>query len=127
MNTVLASLLDVVQADPLPSEHTSSHWRRYGQETVVERHGEELTLRSSGFENLSRMSWRGRLLHTADRWSYWPATTSLKAYPRVWRAATRLIRDLSAHPNSTLQKSTCILSLLVDHWVSASLSPRRRN
>lgn len=124
MNAVLESLLELVQVDPLPSEHTSSQWRLWGAETVVERHGEALELRSSGFENLSRMSLRGRLLHTMDRWSYRLVTAPLQAYPRVWRVAKRLIRDLSAHPNYTLHKSACILSLLVDHWTTYGVPPK---
>lgn len=124
LKAVLEPLLEIVQTDPLPSLHTSSHWQRYGQETVVERRGDTLFLRSSAFENVDRMSIRGRALYTVDRLSYRAASARLAAYPTVWRAARHLIRDLSGHPNFTLHKSACVLSLLVDHWRVHGLSPK---
>ena len=124
MNAVTKSLLDVVEADPLPPAHTSSHWQRYGQETVVERCGDRVVLQASGFEAVTRMSKRGRLLHGIERLSYRSVTSQLRSYPAVWQAAKRLTGDLSVHPSFTVLKCACALATLVDHWTMHGISPR---
>ena len=124
MPPLLDALLEIVDSDPLPSGHTSSHWREYGRQTVVERRAGTLTLRASGFETVDRMSFRGRILHGLERLSYRSATAQLKPYTRIWGLARRLADDLSAHPNFYVLKSACALAVLVEHWDAHGISPR---
>lgn len=124
MDRVIEILLERVAAEPLPVEHTSSHWLRYGQETVVERRGNELLLRASGFEIVTARSLPDRALSSLERLSYRSVTMRLRSYPAVWRVATTLVRDLSATPNFNVFKSACVLSILVDHFTAHRLDPQ---
>lgn len=124
MNSVIESLLQIVRTDPLPPAHTSSHWQRYGRETTVERRGDELVLRASGFEAIDPRGVRSRALHLVERLSYRSVTSRLRNYPSVWQAAKRLAFDLSGIPNFNVLKSACALAVLTDHWAAYGLSPK---
>lgn len=124
MNPVVESLLEIVQADPLPAAHTSSHWQRYGREVIAERNDSGLILRAAGFETLHPMGVLSQVLHAVERLSYRPVTSELKSYPRIWRAARDLAHELSSGPNFNVFKSACVLSVLVDHWAEFKLIPK---
>lgn len=124
MNAVIESLLQIVDANPLPAGHTSSHWQRHGSETIVERRGGELVLRASGFETVHAGRVRSRVLHGLERLSYRLVTSRLRSYPAVWRVAKGLASDLSGTPNFNVFKSACALTVLADHWAAHGLAPK---
>lgn len=124
MNPVLEALLEIVEHDPLPAAHTSSHWKEHGQQTIVERVQNGLQLRASGFETVGQMSIQGRLLHTLERFSYSPTTSRSKSFSSIWKEAVHLTRKLAVHPNFAVLRSVCALSVLVDHCVEQGLSPK---
>ncbi len=124
MNPVMEALCELAETDPLPAEHTSSHWQHYGRETAVERRGDELVLRASGFNTVAPPRLRGSLVHAAERWSYRHVTARLRSFPEIWRLMRRLLRDLGGGPNFYALRTACALSILVDHWRVAGLSPR---
>lgn len=123
MRTALEELLEIIASDPLPEQDTSSHWRQHGSETVVERNGDRLVLKPSGFEVVMPMSFRGRALHGIERASYWPVTATLSSFRTIWNLARRLTGELGGHPNFYVLKSACALSVLADHWAAHRLSP----
>ena len=125
MHQVIESLLDVVKTDPLPVAHTSSHWQRYGSETVVEQRGDGLILQSAGFGLMRQRHPAARLLGVLERLSYRPVTSRLRSYPALWRAAQHLARDLSFDLTYDVWRQTAALAVLADHWAAFGLSPRR--
>ena len=124
MNSAIESLLEAIETDPLPSAHTSSYWKQYGQTMVVERQDNQLRLQARNLECVSRISLPMRILHRIERASYQSVTAKLRNYPDVWNAAKRLVRDLSASPNFNVLKSVCALAILVDHWQAHGISPK---
>lgn len=124
MNHVIETLLEIVAADPLPAAHTSSHWQRYGRETLVERAGDCLVLRPAGFEGIEQLRLNGRIVHLVERLSYRSVTSRLKSYAPVWRMSKQLAHDLSGVVNFYVFKSTCALAVLTDHWLAYGLSAR---
>ncbi len=124
MNPVIESLLQIVEADPLPVAHTSSYWQRYGSETLVERRGAEIVLRGAGFGSMYARNPTTRLLHALERLSYRSVTSHLKSYPYVWQTAKRLARDLSFGLTFDVWKCAVSLALLADHWKAHGLAPR---
>ncbi|MBI4256644.1 hypothetical protein HY626_01140 [Candidatus Uhrbacteria bacterium] len=124
MNHVIEMLLEMVEADPLPAAHTSSHWQRYGRETLIERRGEQLVLRPVGFEGIMRPQFGGVILHWVERLTYRSVTSQLKSYAPIWRMSKQLARDLSGGVNFYVFKSTCALAVLAEHWAAYRLSPR---
>lgn len=121
---VIDALLAHVEGDTVPETYVSSHWRYHSHKTRVERHAGGLRLQADGFEVVSRMGIRGRLLHTLERWYYVPVTSRLPGFPEVWTVARHLVRDLSGDPNLTVLKSVCALSILEHHWSTHGLSPK---
>ncbi len=124
MHTVIDSLLDAVEADPLPAAHISSHWQRYGHETLVRRDGDQLVLHASGFETVHRGSFAGRCAAVIEGLSYHAVTASLKHYQAIRRQAQRLTRDLSGSLTFNVFKSAAALAVLADHWEAYGLAPR---
>lgn len=124
MNPVIESLLKIVETDPIPDVHISSFWRGYGRETIVERRGDDLTLRAAGFDTIHRMGIRARALHAVERLSYRSVTFQSKSYSRIWRVARHLAHDLQGGPNFYVFKSACALAVLADHWTVHGLSPK---
>lgn len=124
MSHVIETLLGMVETDPLPAAHTSSHWQRYGRETSIERRGEQLALRPVGFEGIEQLRFNGRIVHLVERLSYRSVTSQLKSYAPVWRMSKQLAHDLSGVFNFYVFKSTCALAVLTDHWLAYGLSPR---
>ena len=122
--TVIETLLSLAEADPLPPADTSSHWRRFGAETVARRDGGRLILRASGFETVGKQGSRGRVLTAIERWSYRRVTCSLRSYRSVSQTAAGVCRDLGVSSNFNVFKSVCALSVLVDHWDEHGLRPR---
>lgn len=117
------TLLELARAEPLPAAHVSSHWERFGGETVVRSAGSGLEVRASGFETVGRMGPVGRALAIVERWSYRPALRTIRSFDQVWGEAERLARDLGADPNFNVLKSACALATLADHWDEHSLRP----
>lgn len=138
MNPALTALLDIVEAHPIPEEHASSHWRRYGGETVVVRRGDDIILDAAGFSAHSRATLPWRLLHAVERLSYAKVTARLASHTRVRAAATRLSSDLSRGiPRLASTKRwfwaarlsherifVTALAVLLDHFQQHSLMPR---
>lgn len=83
LRSVIDSLIKIAEIDPLPEAHTSSYWRQYGTETVVERHGKDLVLKPAGFESVVRMGRLGEMRAWIERTSYWRYTSRLRSYRAV--------------------------------------------
>ncbi len=113
MNEALKSLLEVVEQDPLPERHTSSHWKSYGSQIIVERQGDRLTLRGAGFTAHSNLSGLAKLLFFMERLSYWPVTRKLKSFSWIFRKTVSLAWS-----------SAIVLSVLWDHFQEHRLQPR---
>lgn len=123
MNPVIELLLQIAKVEPLPATHTSSHWQKYGYE-VVDRHGDELVLRSVGFTSEGKQRLRGRELCGIECLSFVKVTNRLKSYRSVWREAKRLSRDLGRGVRSHERIAGTALSMLTDHAKEHNLSPR---
>jgi hypothetical protein len=124
MNPAIEELLTIVETDPLPEAHTSSHWRLYGRKTVVQRHGDELVLRGYGFGSMEGHGLPWQAAQTIERWSYLRVTSRLTSYPSVWKAAKRLARDLSFDLTFDVWRQSVALAVLVDHWAEYNLHPK---
>jgi hypothetical protein len=124
VNPVITSLLQMAEKDPLPADHTSSHWRHYGQKIVVQRRGDELVLRESGFTAQSRTNLLGKLLYSAERLSYAKVTRRLKSYPVVWKEAKRLARDLRVDLTRHEWVCATALAVLTNHFKEHNIYPK---
>ncbi len=124
MNKALESLLEVVEQDPLPERHTSSHWKNYGSQIVVERNGERLALRGAGFTAHSNPNGLCRALYAVERLSYRPVTGKLKSFPWIFRKAVSLARELRVAMTRHEWSSAVVLSVLWDHFQEHRLQPR---
>ena len=124
MTSVIDSLRPLVQADPLPEAHTSSHWTLHGAQTQGEFQGDGVRLQASGFDVIARPRWGGRLLHLAEWWSYRAARRGWASFPSVWASALRLVRELGGGPDFSTWKSAAVLATLTDHWAAEGLAPR---
>ena len=124
MNPVIESLLEIVDRDPLPVEYASSHWQRYGRETIVERRGDDLVLRGSGFGDMYGPGRRWRILQVLERLSYRRVTGRLNSFASVWRTATDLAHDLSFDLTFDVWKQSVALAVLTDHWRAHGLTPK---
>ena len=114
----------MVERDPVPAAHTSSHWQHYGGETIVERSGDELVLRGSGFGTMYAPRPLGQAAHLLQRITYSRVTSRLHSYKSVWRTAIRLARDLQFDLTFDVWKQSVALAVLADHWAAHNLSPR---
>ncbi len=124
MNEVVEALLDIVETNALPAADTSSHWQRYGRETIVERQDNGVILRGAGFGVVQTTGLYWRLVHMVERWTYRHTTAGLKSYRSVWRTAITLASDLSFDLTFDIWKQAVALALLTDHWEANNLSPR---
>jgi hypothetical protein len=124
MDAVIETLLESARRDPLPAEHASSHWQRYGADTEARLRDGRLALRAVGFDGLYPKGPLGGALSWLERRSYRRVTARLASYPRVWAAARRLADDLKVGADFSVFKSAAALSVLADHWDSHGLSPR---
>ena len=121
---VTDSLLDVVEQDPEPADDTSAFWKEEGRRLTVARRGDDLLLKGFGIGMGGRRGMAWQVTHAVERLSYWHVTTRLGSYPRLWRMAKQLARDLSVGLTFDVWKSTAILATLADHWHSQRLTPR---
>ena len=124
MNQALESLLEVVEQDPLPERHTSSHWKDYGSQIVVKRRGERLMLKGAGFTAHSNPNRLCRALYSVERLSYWPVVRTLKSFPSIFRKAKSLARELRVSMSRHEWSSALVLSVLWDHFQEHRLQPR---
>lgn len=125
MNPTIEELYKLSVEDPLPADHTSSHWRLHGEQMVVDRIGDQLILKGSGFGSMySRNNRLAGIVKGLDRLSYWSVTTKLRSYPRIWAETKRLARDISADLTHNVWEQTVALAVLLDHWQEHNLSPR---
>ena len=124
MNPVIESLLEIADQDPLPVAHTSSHWQHHGGETIVQRQGDQLLLRSSGFTAHSKTGLLGKLLYGLERLSYTTVTNRLRSYPSVWHEAKKLARDLRVDLTRHEWSNAVVLAFIVDHLNDFNLSPK---
>ena len=122
-NPVIEELLAIVEADPLPAEHTSSHWQLRGGRITVQRTGGRLVLQAYGFGRVDRKwGFLGRRVQSLERLTYWNVTSPLKSYPPVWRMARRLAADLKFDLTFDVWRQAVALSVLTDHWAAYGLS-----
>lgn len=124
LHPVMESLLNAIEADPVPQEHASSFWRLHGRQTVVERRDGDVRLEGSGFGTMRARHPVLRALHACQRASYWPVTRPLRTFPPIWNDVKRLARDLSFDLTFDVWKSGVALALLEDHWRVHGLRPR---
>ena len=80
---------------------------------------------ASGFDTPASLKRAGRALAWLERTSYRPATSALRSYPRVWRAARALASDLHADLTFPIFKAAAAAATLTDHLESHALTPRR--
>ena len=111
--------------DPLPQEHTSSHWVAYGSRIQYQREGNHLVSVGERVESIYRPHPIWELFQWLDRFSYRKVTAQYRSFPKVWRQARQLIRDLNSRPTFNLFKSAVALSVLCDHWAEYHLSPKQ--
>lgn len=125
MNALMESLLEVTEREPLPEPHTSSHWKRYGAQTVAERREGRIFLRASGFSGHSRTSAAGSFFCYLERVCYGPLTARLKSWQAVWMETKRFARVLGI--SLTRHEWTCavVMAMLRDHFQEQRLSPTR--
>ena len=123
MNPVIEELLQIIEKDPLPDAHTSSHWKLFGRETIVARHGDELILKGYGFESTQGSALAG-MAKAFERLSYREVTARIDSYNSVWRTARGLARDLSFDLTFYVWRQAVALAVLVDHWSTYNLAPR---
>jgi hypothetical protein len=119
---VIEEALRAMEADPCPEADTSSHWKRYGAETVVARKGGRLVLEGVGFGSVHQG--KTGVLYWLERLTYARAAASLKSHRRIWRMTKRLAADLSLGLTYDVWKYSMALATLADHWEAHALSPR---
>lgn len=124
MSSIIESLRPIIEADPLPEAHTSSHWKLYGAQTQVEFRPEGVRLRGSGFHGIARPTLGGRALHAAEWWSYRAVRRGLRNFPSVWASALRLVHALGGGPGISTFTYAGALATLADHWQAHGLMPR---
>lgn len=124
MNTVIDTLVDIVEKDPYPAEFTSSYWQDYGRSNIVKREGGDVRLRDYGIGSV-RGSWiAGHTLHALERFSYRWVSAAYRSYPYTWKLTRNLARDLGFGLTYDIWKFALVLALLKDHWSMHALSPR---
>lgn len=118
---LLEHVLQVVETDPLPEAHTSSHWKEYGAKTVVSREGTRLILRGAGFGIMTRP--RLGVLSFLERLSYRHAF-STRSHAVIWKLTKRLARDLGIGLTYDVWKASMVAATLADHWQAHRLQPK---
>ena len=124
-NSVIDELIKLAEQDPLPYEHTSSQWLRYGNQTVVDGTGDLLILKGTGFGTV--VSRRSRLSGAAmalERLSYYAATKDLRNYGQIWNIAKQLARELSFDLTHNVWTQAMAMTTVMDHWRAYGLEPR---
>ncbi len=124
LHPVVESLLDVIDADPVPAAHATSHWQEFGRQTTVERRDDDVVLQGAGFGMMQAAHPVLRALHACQRLSYLPVTRSLSRFHAAWSHVKRLARDLSFNLTFDVWKAGVILAMLEEHWQVHGLSPR---
>ena len=125
MNPVMKELLQIVETDPFPDAHTSSHWQLHAREITFERQGDELVLRGSWLGTVnSRGGPFSRTGRALERLSYRRVTDRLTSYPTIWKTASNLAHDLSFPLSFDVWRQSVALAVLVDHWAAYNLSPK---
>jgi hypothetical protein len=122
MRDVVRDLVEIAAKDPLPDDHTSSHWKHFGAETSVTEDGEGLRLQGIGFGQMTTGR-RGRVAGLIGRWSFRRVTQALDSFPRVYGLAKNLADDLSADLTFDVWRQAVSLALLQDHWAAHQLHP----
>ena len=92
---MIPDLLNILENDPYPTEHTSSHWEQYGNATTVSLEENGLLLKGQGFGNVNVGEIREQILMKLERLLYWGYTRRLKKYRYVRDIALSLRKDLS--------------------------------
>lgn len=124
MNPVIEHLIEVAERDPLPAQHTSSHWLEYGRKVVVERREGKIHLVGAGFPAFSSQSFLLNFLMRLERECYRKVTGALRSHPFVWEETKKLARDVGVGLTRHEWSSAVVLSILMDHFEQASLAPR---
>lgn len=122
--SVIHELLNIVDVDPLPANHTSSHWIEYGTATTVSLQGDTLNLNGIGFGNIHVGGFREQLLMKLERLSYWRYTRHLKTYKSIRQVAKRLAAELSFNETFDIWKQIVALSVLCEHFAEFDLKPQ---
>lgn len=124
MNPVIELLLKTAYCGPLPAQHTSSFWQRYGEQAVVEYHNDNLLLKGVMLGSVSYRNPLTGIFVALHRMSQRHVTAPLKSYPEVWKLAKHLACELSFKLTFDIWKCAVALALLADHWKSHKLTPK---
>ncbi len=124
MHPVIESLLEVVERDPYPNGYTSVYWRREGEKTRIRRDGNTVCLMGFGIGTSRRQGLAWQAARGLERLSYRRVIRELRSYPRNWKLAKRLARELSIPTTYDVWRYAVIFSVLTDHWDAHGLSPR---
>ena len=123
VHPIIAELCDIAKRDPLPPDHTSSHWAVYGEQTRAEIDKDGLHLHGVGFGDYQRrlLQW---LPGIVGRWSHRKASSECRSFADTHTTAIRLARDLSLGYTYDVWRQTVALSVLRDHWEEYDLQPQ---
>ena len=124
IHPVISDLLGVVDEDPTPDGHTSSHWNHHSDQIVVGSKGEDLILKDSGFGSMhARRSLLNSVARRIERFSYRSATKRIQSYSEIFAISKILTKDLSFDLTYNVWNQTTAVSVLTDHFRQYNLSP----
>ncbi len=123
VHPIIAELCDIAKRDPLPPDHTSSHWAVYGEQTRAEIDKDGLHLHGVGFGDYQRrlLQWLPAIV---GRWSHRKASSECRSFADTHTTAIRLARDLRLGYTYDVWRQTVALSVLRDHWEEYDLQPQ---
>lgn len=124
LTDIVRELIDIAEQDPLSLEDTSSHWRLYGPQSIIEQRGDNSYLRGQGFGGVHAPGRIHHTLNTIERFAYWRITRQIKSYRSIFKAATQLARHLSFDMTFDVWKQSVVLAILKDHWIEYNLEPK---
>jgi hypothetical protein len=120
---VVEQLLRVIDRDPLPEKHTSSHWLALGRHVQVGVESGQLMLKGYGFGSYEK-GLREWLEGVIGRWSYRDVARRYRYSSDTQSMARRLSLDLGIGYSQDAWRQGVILSVLRDHFEDHGLTPR---
>ena len=120
VSPIITSLLNEIDAHRQDSPWISSHWKIYGDRTVVRIENSRLILKSSGFGGISGAP----MVNWIENKTYRKVTMKIKSFHPIHAAAKELMQELAFSPTFDTWKCAVILATLQDHWDTNRLSPK---